>query len=232
MTALWIILGILAFFVILFSIPIHVVLEADSDVRVHARFLFIKYSLFPMKKRKKKPKAAKKPKKTKKTASPKKTKKAADAPKEKKKRDIIGLIKLILKLVAAVLRKFPKHFRVRILRYNITVGTKDAAKTAILYGAVTGLSANLFELLKKGTRFRIKRKSDVNVYADFLGEKTKADIGIDISLTLSGAMSMLLAAGLAFVKAKMTAQNKVQTKPAQKTQSKPQNETTPKSNKK
>lgn len=219
MTALYIILGILAFFVILFSIPVHIVLEADSDVRVHARVLFIKYALFPMKKRKKKPKTAKKSKKMKKSASPKPQKKKKATPKEKPKRDIIGLIKLILKLVAAVLRKFPKHFRVRILRYNITVGTKDAAKTAILYGAVTGLSANLFELLKKGTRFRIRRKSDVNVYADFLGEKTKADIGIDISLTLWGVLNMLMAAGLAFVEAKMTVKNKVPSKPQNESQS-------------
>ena len=211
MTALWIILGIFAFFFVLFSIPIHIVVEADSDVSVYARFLFVKYSLFPMKKRKKKPKTTKKAKKQKKSAPAKAKKKDAATPKKKKsKREIIGLVKLILKLVGAVLRKFPKHFRVRILRYQIVIGTKDAAKTAILYGAVTGLSAQLFELLKKGTRFRIKKKSDVNVYADFLGEKIKADIGIDISLTLRGIISMLLAAGIAFVKAKMAVGTKGQ----------------------
>ena len=213
MTALWIILGILAFFFVLFSIPIHVVVEADSDVRVHLRFLFVKYSLFPMKKRKKKPKTektAKKTKKTKKSGSAKSKKKEDTDPKKKPKRDIIGLIKLILKLVGAVLRKFPKHFRVRILRYKIVVGTKDAAKTALMYGAVTDLSARLFELLRRGTRFRVKKKSDVNVYADFLGEKIKADIGIDISLTVRGVLSMLMAAGIAFVKAKMEATSKKQ----------------------
>ena len=219
MTALWIILGIFAFFFILFSIPIHVVVEADSDVRVHARFLFVKYSLFPMKKRKKKPKTDKKTKKTKKGGSAKVKKKDESATKKKPKRDIIGLIKLILKLVSAVLRKFPKHFRVRILRYKIVVGTKDAAKTALLYGAVTGLSSRLFELLKRGTRFRVKKKSDVNVYADFIGEKIKADIGIDISLTIIGILSMLMAAGIAFVKAKMDAGSKGQPKPQQDSES-------------
>ena len=60
MTALIIILCIVAFFALLFSIPAHVVIEANSDVRVYARVLFIKYALFPMKKRKKKTKTAKK----------------------------------------------------------------------------------------------------------------------------------------------------------------------------
>ena len=100
MTALWIILGIFAFFFVLFSIPIHIVVEADSDVSVYARFLFVKYSLFPMKKRKKKPKTTKKAKKPKKSVPAKAKKKDASAPKKKKsKREIIGLVKLILKLV-------------------------------------------------------------------------------------------------------------------------------------
>lgn len=42
MTALIIILCIVAFFALLFSIPAHVVIEANSDVRVYARVLFIK----------------------------------------------------------------------------------------------------------------------------------------------------------------------------------------------
>ena len=215
MTALIIILCIVAFFALLFSIPAHVVIEANSDVRVYARVLFIKYALFPMKKRKKKTKTAKKSKKTAKKAvkSPKKQAKKASGEKPKKSmRDIIGLVKLILKLVAAVLRKFPKHFRVRILRYEITVGTKDAAKTAILYGSVTGLSSTLFERLGRVTKFSIKRNAPVNVYADFLGEQTKADIAIDFSITIWGVLHMVMAAGLAFVKAKMTAKPKAPAK--------------------
>ena len=221
MTALIIILCIVAFFALLFSIPAHVVIEANSDVRVYARVLFIKYALFPMKKRKKKTKTAKKTAK-KAVKSPKKQAKKSSGEKPKKSmRDIVGLVKLILKLVAAVLRKFPKHFRVRILRYEITVGTKDAAKTAILYGSVTGLSSTLFERLGRVTKFSIKRNAPVNVYADFLGEKTKADIAIDFSITIWGVLHMVMAAGLAFVKAKMTAKPKVPAKaekPSQSTQ--------------
>ena len=52
----------------------------------------------------------------------------------------------------------------------------------------------------------------MNVYADFIGEKIKADIGIDISLTVFGILSMLMAAGIAFVKAKMAAGTKEQPK--------------------
>ncbi len=205
MTALWILLGILAFFVFLFNIPIHVILKADDDVAVTARVLFVKYSLFPMKKR---PKKKKKTVKNKKKSTEPKKKPQKQEPKPKKKRDILGLVKLLSKLAFAVLRKFPRHFRVRVLRYEISIATGDAAKTAMLYGAVTSASAHLFELLRHATRFRIGRKAPVNVYADFLGEKPKFAAELDISVTLWGACHMLMAAGMAFVKAKFSAKNK------------------------
>lgn len=208
MTALIIILCIVAFFAVLFSIPIHVTVEANTDVRVFARVLAFRYSLFPMKKRKKKAKSVGKSKKKAKKAVKQSKKTAKKQTGEKPKRDIIGLVKLILKLVTAVLRKFPKHFRVTVLRYEITVGTSDAARTAVLYGAVTGLSSTLFERLRRVTRFRIKRNAPVRVYADFLGEKSKADVAIDFSLTIWGALHMVMAAGLAFVQAKLTAKPK------------------------
>ena len=112
-----------------------------------------------MQKRKKKPKKAKK---SGKKATPKPKKQAKTAPsKPKPKRDIIGLVKLILKLVSAVLKKFPRHFRVSVLRYEISVGTKDAAKTAILYGSVTGLSSTLFERL--GREFKLSEIRDKGI---------------------------------------------------------------------
>ncbi len=202
MTALIVILCIVLFFALLFSIPIHVLVKAENtDVQVIARIFTFKIPLFPSKKRKK---SEKKPKKSKKKKGTDTKKSSQNGKKTQKKRDIPSLIKLILKLVKAVLRKFPRHFRVKILRYEVTVATGDAAKTALLYGAVTGLSSQLFAALRAGTRFKIKRKAPVNVYADFLGEKSKLEAEIDLSVTVFGALSMLMTAGLAFVKAKMT----------------------------
>ncbi len=204
MTALYILLGIFGFFAILFSIPVHVVASVNTELKAWIRVLFIKIPLFPRPKRKK-PTGKKKTKsKKKKEKSKKKTKDEAGAEKKKKpKRDIVGLIKLLLKVVAAVLRKFPKHFGVRIHAYEISVAMGDAAKTAIAYGTVTGLSANLFKALKKATRFRVSRNAPVNVYADFLGTKPRANICIDINVTITDLLCIAMAAGFAFVKVKM-----------------------------
>ena len=54
MTALYIILGILAFFFILFSIPVHVVASVNTEVKLWIRFLFVKIPIFPRKKKPKK----------------------------------------------------------------------------------------------------------------------------------------------------------------------------------
>ncbi len=206
MTGLFIVLGIVAFFVFLFSVPIHIIIQADTepemDAKVFVRILFFQYVLFPRKKTKKKSKETKKTKKAAKKSSKTASKTEKKEPKPKPKRDILGLVKLVAKLAAAVLKKFPKHFGVRILRYEIILATGDAAKTAVLYGAVTGLSAGLFDLLRNGTKFRIAHKAPVNVYTDFLGEKSKAHIAIDFFISLGGVLSMAMAAGLVFVKEK------------------------------
>ena len=206
MTALYIILGILAFFFILFSIPVHVVASVNTEVKLWIRFLFVKIPIFPRKKKpKKQGKQTSEPKpKKEKTKKKKETAKTEGGPKKKKSvHDIVGLVKLLLKIVAAVLRKFPRHFGVTIHAYEISIATGDAAKTAIAYGAVTGLSANLFRALRKATRFRIKRKAPVNVYTDFVGTKPRANICIDLNLTINDVLSRAMAAGLAFVKHKM-----------------------------
>ena len=112
------------------------------------------------------------------------------------------MLRLILRIAAAIMKKLRRHLRIRLHAYEIAVATGDAAKTAVLYGAVAGLSSNLFELLQSGIRFKVKKSAPVDVSADFLGEKTKVRIKIDFSINLWGVLATLLAAGIAFVKNK------------------------------
>ena len=58
MTGLFIVLIVLLFFVFLFTVPVHVTVMADEDVRVWLRVLLIRISLFPAS-RKKRPKRKK-----------------------------------------------------------------------------------------------------------------------------------------------------------------------------
>ena len=200
MTGLWIAAGIVLFFALMLTVPVHLLISADDDVRVWARVLFIKIGLFPAQKRRKS--AKKKKKKSEKRAAKKVSvkKKKSAPPQKKKKRDILHMIRLIMKIAQALIKKLARHLRIRIHAYEISVATGDAAKTAVLYGAVTGLSSTLFELLKNVANFKVKRSAAVGVYADFVGEKTTARMKIDFWINLWGVLALLLAAGLAFVK--------------------------------
>lgn len=199
MTGLLIAGAVLLFFVFLLTVPFHAVISADDELRVWIRVLFVKISVFPAKKRKH-PKKEKR-KREKQAAKKKKKKEKKDAA-PKKKRNILHMLRLILRIAAAIMKKLRRHLRIRLHAYEIAVATGDAAKTAVLYGAVAGLSSNLFELLQSGIHFKVKKSAPVDVSADFLGEKTKVRIKIDFSINLWGVLATLLAAGIAFVKNK------------------------------
>lgn len=144
MTALAIILGIIAFFVILLSVRLTVYMTYDEEFKLDIGWLFIKLHLLPKKEKEEK----EKPEKEKK---PKEEKKAAEAseeqpPKEKKDNIIVsfyknqgfsGVLQLLKDTVNAINGMFGgifKHFIFRELKLYLSVGAGDAAETAQLYG--------------------------------------------------------------------------------------------------
>ena len=56
MTFLYVLLGIIAFFIIILSIPVHISIGYDSKIRVTVRYLFIKLNILPAKQKQKKKK--------------------------------------------------------------------------------------------------------------------------------------------------------------------------------
>ena len=109
---------------------------------------------------------------------------------------------MILAIVKVFFGRFGHHLHIDLTRLRLTVATGDAAKTAILYGAVCQSLAYLLALLDRITHLRAP-SPDVDVTADFLGEKSSADVKIVLSLRLGGALSILVSVAVAFLKAKM-----------------------------
>lgn len=153
MTALWIILGIIAFFVILFSIRFTVYLSYNESFKVDIKWLFIKRCILPKdededdkKAKKDKPEKEKK-KKPKKEKSENKTedeKNKEEKPKEEnmlvtfyKNQGFSGVIKLVNDAASAIGGMFGSIFKRLVfheLKLYLTVGAGDSAQTAILYG--------------------------------------------------------------------------------------------------
>ena len=104
-------------------------------------------------------------------------------------------------LAAALVRKTGKHLRLRAARLHLRVATGDAAKTAILYGAVCQTLSYLLALLDHVTRLKAA-EPDVAVTADYLSEKSEADVHLIFSLRLIGALAILFSIAFAFLRTK------------------------------
>ena len=185
MTALWIILGFLGLLLLISMLTAHAVIEYQDDVTLTLSVLFFKIPLFPAKKKKVRISDYSlnsiKKRKKKKTQN-KKKKSTASVPKPKEEKGILEKLENVQKLLSVLFRNTFGHLKIRASRIRIQVGTGDAASTAILFGAVNGALAAVFETLDHFGKLKSKKQDVIDVTPDFLAEKTTADIRIDFSL--------------------------------------------------
>lgn len=156
----------------------HIIYE--DNLKIFIRVLFVKYTIFPQKKAKfDERKYAKKHSKKDEPPKPQ-IKHKGDIEKNHTLLDKLNLIKEIL---SVFLKSFSKYINVRIKKLYIRVASNDAAQTAILYGAVSAIVANILELIDSYTNLKSLKKGTVSVEPDFIANES--DIGINISLSIS-----------------------------------------------
>ena len=194
MTALIIIGAILFVIALILFLPVHITACVKDDAKVFLRILFIKIKLFPMKEKPEK----KEKKKSGKAAEKKKSEKKEEK-KEQEKRNIPELIHSVAEVLSVFLKQFSKHVKIRVLWYKIIIGTGDAAKTALLYGAAEQATAYLFAVLGENINFAFSKKNSL-VWVDFTSEKTTADVKIDVSVNVFGALAMILPTFMAYMR--------------------------------
>lgn len=199
MTALIVICSVLLLFFLIGCIRPHIFIRVKEDLEVRIKVLFINKRVFTTKKTEPPdpeldlPQKQKKPKKKK-----QKKKKSKDKNKPKTKIAIMDILDMVKKLIITVFKKFKRYLRVRVYNFSVDVATGDAAKTAILFGAVCGACSLIFEILEGAMDFRIKDDADIGARCDYLSEKTKANIEVDISISVGQVAKLALsAAGVA-----------------------------------
>lgn len=183
--------------------PISLIIQNNDKLKVYAKILIFKIPITPRKK--KKPKLSyysqKNVEKRRKKALKKKqkdAKKALDASseQEEKKRslsDITDLISNAADTVTAFIDRFSKHLKIKLVNIDITVGTDDCAKTALLLGGVNESLRYLIALLENHTDFSKKNISRIRTRADFVSEKSVAVIDLRFSVNLFGILAALFA---------------------------------------
>lgn len=232
MTAAIIISAIVLFFVALGMIPISVKVAAagkGKEFRAAVRICILHIPAYTLSfgggkaEKSAEPAAEQKPEKQKKQ----KSKKSAKPEKKEKQsiEDIVALVKLLIEIAKKVLEKTWRYIRIKIERYDITVGTDDAAKTALIYGGVSQATSYLFTLLDETAHFRVKRKAPVNVGVDFLSAETKASVQMDFCLRLWHIISIGLGAGIIYLRGmKKSGKTKDNNKKENKTENTNENE--------
>ena len=195
--------GVLLFFTLLLCLKIRICITLREEVRLTLRVLCFSFVLFPRKKRVKPRKAARK--KAKKSATPKKPTPAEAKPKGKS--TLVEKLALVRALCAALLRKTGKHLHLQAARLRIRVATGDAATTAVLYGAVSGVLAHLLALLDRVTDLHAA-PPQVAVTADYLSDRPSADVKLVFSVRVGGALVMAVSVALAYLRHKAGARRK------------------------
>ena len=193
MTALYIILGIILFFIVLFSFKVSVIVEMTDVNKVIIKYLFLKFTVVDSSKPPKEKKPEKKKKEKTKAAKTEQTEEASEQPQNKQQGNSFlkqlyidqgyeGIEKMLLAVkdsLGSFFGKLYKTFTINEFYLTMHISGSDAADTAIKYGK---LSAWLFPLLGKVASTCKMKKYDIDISPDFLGVKNQADLYLDFSV--------------------------------------------------
>ena len=188
MTALLIILGIIAFFIVLLSVKFVVTVHYEDEVEVSLGWLFLKFKILPSEEKEKKSKKEKKPKEEK----PKQENETIKEPKKKKQdnmfvrfyrnRGVEGVVQLLkdaAKAVGGMFRRIGRAFLFEELFIALTVGKGDSAQTAIKYGETCSAAFPAMGLIT--STMRVKKYS-LDINPDFIYGKSNAKLHTKVSV--------------------------------------------------
>lgn len=189
MTALYVIIGIIAFFIVLLSIKFVVTVHYEDDIAVSVGWLFLKFNILPAKEDKPEKKKKENNKKT--TEKPKETNEVVKEPKAKKdnmfvrfykNRGVSGVVQLLkdaAKALGGMFKRIGRAFLFEELYVSLDVGASDSAETAIKYGKVCSAAFPAMGLIVSTMRVR---KYSIQINPDFLYGKNVAKLHTKISV--------------------------------------------------
>ena len=179
--------GIIAFFVLVLSVPVHVSLHYGDKIYLTVRYLFIKLNILPLGEKKEKKPKKEKPKKE------KPEKETTEEPQGKKPNPILEMVKAngydgmmeVLSNLGHVLAlyggKLFKSVVFEDIEIYISVGTGDSAKTAVKYGETC---QKVYPLLGFLCSNNIVKKYDASVEPDFLANNSEGEFHFELYLVV------------------------------------------------
>ncbi len=193
--------ALLLLFVFLLFLPIRLAVCFDKKIRLSLKILCFSFLLYPKKKKwrmkehlpeyqkKKKKKSDKKPAAKSTPQSEGGKKESAVERIARKYEEITDLLNTVIFPAA---KRLGKHLTVSISRIELTIGSDDAAKTALLYAAAVNGGYALLALIDEHTNLKKKGKGLIGVTCRYDLDKTSITFDIELALSLFGAISILL----------------------------------------
>lgn len=185
------------FIAFLLSLRVRLTVRAEEEVVLDLKILFLRFRLFP-KKKKIKPRdySPRRLARAKKKAAKRAEKKGKKTKKHQKEhtpsepsvlltlRDKIALVRA---LCAVLIRRTHKHLHLHAAQLHIRVATGDPSTTALAYGAVSQSVAYLLAGLDQVTRLKAV-EPDVGVQPDFLAERSQIKANVTFSIRVWGVI--------------------------------------------
>ena len=183
MTALWVLLGLVALLLMLAWMPVGAAVTYDSAFRVRVQVGFLRFTVYPAPEKGKKEKKGKK-----KQSEAKMEKKPFSSP---NRRQIRYSVDTLVPALWRALVRFGRRIRVPLLRLHVAFGGEDPADVAALYGKSQAAAAALLPLLEGVVRFG---ETDVQLATDYRAERTvlTGEINIQIRLWALAALGCSL----------------------------------------
>lgn len=190
MTALYVIIGVIAFFIVLLSIKLVITVHYEDDISLSVGWLFLKFNILPKKENEDKPKKEKK-KKEKKEEQPQNKDETVKEPKKKKdnmfvrfykNRGVSGVVQLLkdaANALGGMFKRIGRSFLFEELFIALEVGASDSAETAIKYGKVCSAAFPAMGLIV--STMRVKKYS-IDINPDFLYGRNVARLHTKISV--------------------------------------------------
>ena len=208
MKALLIVASIFLFIICLLVIRIRLCVDFSSSLRIELRILFFRLRLHPQKITPKRviKKQQKEQKKTEKLARQQAKKSGAaqhTAPSkktQKKKTSPMAVFRLIVHILRSVFHKFPDCFHLYLKRCVIVIAGKDAAETAIRYGAARGALAWFCTILDEVFTVKTTKHSVLSVDANFTGSETLVEVSAHLSARVGSLLALLFRIFIAYLK--------------------------------
>ena len=176
MIVLYILLGILAFALLLLLIPVHVKAQFDGALCVRVRYAFVFVTLYPRPERpgKKQKKEKEKKRKVSSKKAPSKEKKEKELSqwelllREGGPTGVVHAAAELAKLAGTAIRRIFAAITVDRLELRLIIASEDAADTAVGYGKACAVLYPALAVLESVVKVRCR---DIAVAPDFLKQK-------------------------------------------------------------